>query len=255
MNEHFAIREHRGVRLLVYLPWWNEGVVHGMTMVDLDFRGERGVYSPSQQVLCRALEVNHLAVPAQVHGDKVYDLRSADSIERSLRAHSTLFKAEEGDAVLAPTQQGVADRRIAFGVLAADCVPVLVRAHTGWAAIHAGWRGLACGVIARAVSELDGISAAAVFAAAGGDRYQVGQEVVDAIGETAVCRSTADGRYLLDTAATAVKQLQLLGRISRIEAAEICTISDQRFYSFRRQGGECGRSLTFIVPGVCPKTA
>jgi copper oxidase (laccase) domain-containing protein len=248
MNERFAIKVHAGVRLLVYRPWWDEGILHGMTLSDLDFKGE--TMASSERVLCAALGVTDLAVPQQVHGDRSCDLRSAQSIESLASEKGKLFKSVECDALIAPTHQMIPARRVAFGVMAADCVPVLVRARTGWAAIHAGWRGLACGVIAKTLASLDGLIEAAVFAAAGGERYEVGREVVDAIGASAVFRKTADEKYLLDTAATAIKQLAECSGSLRAESAQICTISDQRFHSFRRQGEACGRSVAFVVPVV-----
>jgi copper oxidase (laccase) domain-containing protein len=107
---------------------------------------------------------------------------------------------------------------------------------------------LACGVIAKTVAALEGLVDAAVFAAAGGERYEVGREVVDAIGASAVYRQTADGKYILDTAATAIKQLAEYNAALPTKSAEICTLSDERFHSFRRQADLCGRSVTFVVP-------
>ncbi len=249
MNEHFAIQVHLGVRLLVYRPWWDEGILHGMTLAELDFKGAE---ASSTQALCTALGVTDLVVPRQVHGDRACDLRSAQSVRGALSEHGKLFKSVECDALVAPTHQPIPEHRIAYGVMAADCVPIIVRAGSGWAAIHAGWRGLACHVIAKAVAALplQGPCNAAVFAAAGGDRYEVGQEVIDAIGASAVYRKTADGKYMLDTAATAIRQLAECCGSLRAESAGICTISDQRFHSFRRQGDRCGRSIAFIVPAV-----
>jgi copper oxidase (laccase) domain-containing protein len=217
-----------------------------MTLADLDFKGE--ALSPSERALCAALEITDLAVPQQVHGDRACDVRAAHSIEGLLLTKGSLFKSVECDALIAPTHQTIPTRRVAFGVMAADCVPILVRARNGWAAIHAGWRGLASGIIGKTLRALEGVTDAAVFAAAGGELYEVGQEVVDAIGPSAVCRKTADGKFLLDTAATAIKHLRESSTALRAEGAEVCTISDQRFHSFRRQGQECGRSVAFVVP-------
>lgn len=248
MNEQFAIQVHSDVRLLVYRPWWEEGILHGMTLADLDFKGV--TMASSEKLVCVAFGITDLAVPQQVHGDRFCDLRTAESLENLLSEKGTLFKSVECDALIAPTQQTIPARRVAFGVMAADCVPILVRARSGWAAIHAGWRGLACGVIAKTVASLEGRVEAAVFAAAGGGCYEVGREVVDAIGTSAVYRKTADEKCLLDTAATAIRQLEECSASLRAESAEICTISDQRFHSFRRQGESCGRSVTFVVPAA-----
>jgi copper oxidase (laccase) domain-containing protein len=165
-----------------------------------------------------------------------------------LARHGSLVKGVRCDALIAPRAQVLRGSRVGFGVMSADCVPLLVRSKSGWAAIHAGWRGLACGVIANTLQAVEGIQEVAVFAAAGGGRYEVGGEVIEAIGSSAVHTTGHNGKFLLDTAQTALKQLQLVQPTVKAEVAGICTISDERFYSFRRQGQSCGRSLTFIIP-------
>jgi hypothetical protein len=91
MNERFAIRTHRGVRLLVYLPWWDAGILHGMTLADLDCKGDPPL--SAVQSLCAALEVADLAAPRQVHGAHACDLRSSRAIEERLKTHGELFKS------------------------------------------------------------------------------------------------------------------------------------------------------------------
>lgn len=87
------------------------------------------------------LEPPGLRRPRQVHGARVTDA-----------AACTRTPAPEADAVVSR----LAD--VAVGVVTADCVPLLVAAHDGRAvaAIHAGWRGLAAGVIAAGVRALTG---------------------------------------------------------------------------------------------------
>jgi len=225
---------------------------------DVDLRAAR--LEESERALCSVMDLSYLAIPEQVHGREYYDLRSAGAIGALLARQGGLVKGARCDALLAASTQVLKGSRIGFGVLSADCVPVLVRARGGWAAIHAGWRGLANGVIANTLGALEGVEEAAVFAAAGGLRYEVGQEVIDAIGPSAVysealkdngADSKGDkGGFLLDTAQTALKQLRAVIPSIRAEAAGICTISDLRFHSFRRDGERCGRGLTFVAPGV-----
>jgi copper oxidase (laccase) domain-containing protein len=89
-----------------------------------------------------------------------------------------------------------------------------------------------------------------VFACAGGQRYEVGVEVLSAIGAQSVfvpATHRADC-FLLDTAATAVRQLRDECPDLQVFAADICTISDTRFHSFRRDGEAAGRAITFVVP-------
>ena len=249
MDPSFGFVQHGPFELLVYLPWWRAGVVHGMTMRRHAFRGDSAARDVG--ALCESFRVEDLVVPRQCHGNGVLDLRP-ESVRRALVESSLgrLCRFEEGDALLIPCDQGTGGPRLAFGVMSADCVPVLLRAGTGWAAVHAGWRGLANGVIERAVKGLGGVVEGIVFASAGGAAYEVGREVVEAIGATAAFEPVRgrDDRALLDTAATAVNQLRRVAREAHLASAGICTIQEPRFHSFRRDGEAAGRGITFVVP-------
>lgn len=144
----------------------------------------------------------------------------------------------EADA-LVTSQRGV----VLTGVTA-DCVPVVLMAEDGVGVIHAGWRGLAAGVVAHAVVELSQLTGARpdnlvafVGPAASHCCYEVGDEVIEQIGESAV----VSGSHL-DSAGTAIRQLNQLG-VERIEAVDVCTIcSDSKVLnSFRRDGDNAGR--------------
>jgi copper oxidase (laccase) domain-containing protein len=158
----------------------------------------------------------------------------------------------EGDALIVPARQPLKGKRLLFGVLTADCVPVVLRGDSGLAVIHAGWRGLARGIIASTADALTEVRDGAVFACAGSGGsgfYEVGAEVVREIGVAAACIPSAfPERSLLDTAETAMTQLrQIYPKVSFV-SSEICTISDPRFHSFRRDADRAGRCVTFICP-------
>jgi YfiH family protein len=131
-------------------------------------------------------------------------------------------------------------------VLAADCVPVLLAdpAARVVAAAHAGWRGLAAGVVeaaAGAFAQRGGDPAAAVALvgpAIGPCCYEVGAQVRDAVAGRypAAAAVTRTGRPSLDLAAGAVEALRRSG-FARVRPAGECT-SDQpdRFFSHRRDG-------------------
>lgn len=126
----------------------------------------------------------------------------------------------------------------------ADCVPIVLMTEGGVGVIHAGWRGLAVGVIQQAVSalaEVTGSSPDRVVGFVGPSAsyccYEVGDEVIEQIGDTAV----VSGSYL-DSGGTAIRQLHQLG-IERIEAVDVCTIcsNPEVLNSFRRDGDNAGR--------------
>ena len=164
----------------------------------------------------------------------------------------------EADAALA-TRAGVA-----VGFVTADCVPVLVAAGGAVAAVHAGWRGLAAGVIPRAVAALAEAAPGSAPVAAVGPCiraccYEVDAPVLDALGARfgpalqAALRPARPGHALADLAALARAALLAAGlaeeRVGVVAGA--CTRCDaERFHSYRRDGPAAGRLLSWIeAPG------
>jgi YfiH family protein len=139
--------------------------------------------------------------------------------------------------------QATDGRDRALVALTADCLPVAVAGQGAVAMLHAGWRGLAGGVLAagvRAVRELgsDGDLSAAIGPGAGPCCYEVGSEVHDAFGDMSHARR---GRNL-DLKAIAREQLERAG-VGVVADIGICTIcSDAEIlFSHRRDGGSTGR--------------
>jgi copper oxidase (laccase) domain-containing protein len=245
MHPDFSFVLHHGIEVLVYTPWWEVGVLHGMTTRQLSF--DRSQAPNSAARLCAALGVEGLVLPTQVHGSTVLDLRGASLVRSGVGDEGYVLRQGECDAVLCASRGNVASCAYAVGVLSADCVPIIVRGASSVVLIHAGWRGLANGVIAKGVRALDVPQDAVVMACAGIGRYQVGNEVLEAIGGSAVYQETPQG-VLLDTGATAIKQLQAVAPGLQVVSAEICTISDPRFHSHRRDASLAGRCVTFFCP-------
>ncbi|MEY4667534.1 MAG: Laccase domain protein yfiH [Pseudomonadota bacterium] len=248
MNPRFEIVDHNGVQLLVYRPWWEEGILHGMTLGPISFGGDALLSSAGD--LCRATGLSMLANPQQTHGDQFFDARSAADVAALLSPERSLLRFGEYDGVIAPPEQNVPGERVGYAIATADCVPVVLRGSSGWGLIHAGWRGLANGIIGRVAYGLGEVVEAVIFACAGGERYEVGSEVVEAIGETASYRNAANGKFLLDTAETAAAQIRTVLPAKPIERSGICTIGDTRFHSHRRDGERAGRSITFVSPSL-----
>lgn len=246
INPRFQIIDHNGVELLVYRPWWEEGIVHGMTLRPLSFGGDDLV--SAAPVLCKATGLTMLANPKQTHGDLFFDARSSEDTVAQIAPERSLLRFGEYDAVIAPLTQNVPGEHVGYGIATADCVPVILRGSSGWGLVHAGWRGLANGIVTKVARALGDVVEAAVFACAGGDVYHVGAEVIEAIGASAMYRAIPNGKFLLDTAETASAQIRssLSGRAVKLSG--ICTITDGRFHSHRRDGERAGRSMTFVAP-------
>jgi YfiH family protein len=139
--------------------------------------------------------------------------------------------------------------------MTADCLPLLVcdRRGSAVAAVHAGWRGLAAGVIESALTALGGAPAdllAWLGPAIGPSAFEVGPEVRDALlaADPAVASAFQPGagdRWLADLFALARSRLTRAG-VTQIFGGGDCTWSDpDRFYSFRRDG-VTGRMASLI---------
>jgi YfiH family protein len=168
----------------------------------------------------------------QVHGNAVVDLAT-------LQGHAA---APQADASVS-TVPG-----LACAVLVADCLPVLFCTLNGRAvaAAHAGWRGLAGGVLENTVAALcvaarceSSELLAWLGPCIGPRQFEVGADVLHAFaGDEAhfVARPRADGsaRWLADLPALACERLRRSG-VSRLGGGQWCTVEDrQRFFSFRR---------------------
>jgi YfiH family protein len=170
----------------------------------------------------------------QVHGALVVD---ADTLADMSTEASTV--EPEADAAVARRPGTVC------AVMVADCVPVLLadRAGTAVAVAHAGWRGLAAGVIENAVTRM-GVAPRDVLAFLGpgiGPRaFEVGADVRDAFlardpRADAAFAPRSPGKWLADLYALARQRLAGIG-VASVHGGGLCTHSDpQRFFSYRRE--------------------
>jgi polyphenol oxidase len=185
-----------------------------------------------------------LALPAepawleQVHGTRVAELDAAGNA-----AHAP------ADAVTTRTRGRVC------AVQVADCMPVLLAARDASvvAVAHAGWRGLASGVLEATVARLDvapGGLCAWLGPAISARHFEVGGEVREAFvardpGAHTAFVPNARGRWQCDLAALARRRLEALG-VAEVSGGDWCTYADPaRFFSFRRDG-RCGRMAALI---------
>jgi YfiH family protein len=138
----------------------------------------------------------------------------------------------------------------------ADCLPVLLATRDGSevAAAHAGWRGLAAGVIEHTVRSFQSPARslhAWLGPAISVDAFEVGDDVREAFlarDSTAVdCfQANAAGRWQADLYALARRRLLASG-VSRVSGGGLCTAgSPDRFFSYRRDG-PCGRMACFVA--------
>lgn len=144
---------------------------------------------------------------------------------------------------------------VVCAVMTADCLPVLLAAD-GAAAVgiaHAGWRGMANGVIEATIARME-VDPARVIAylgpAIGPGAYEVGVDVRDAYcardGESQLAfRPKSEGKFWCDLYLLARQRLAHAG-VTRVYGGTACTFTDSdRYFSFRRDG-RTGRMASFI---------
>jgi polyphenol oxidase len=138
----------------------------------------------------------------------------------------------------------------AAAVFVADCLPILLAGEGAVAALHAGWRSLAAGIVPDGVAALRAAGAsgrieAALGPSARGCCYEVGEEVHAALPGGRVGRAhagEAGGPGNLDLAAVARRHLDA-AEVGWVHDAGLCTMCSEPslFFSHRRDGGTTGR--------------
>jgi YfiH family protein len=172
----------------------------------------------------------------QIHGAEVVAAESAAALPHA-------------DAAVARTRHRVC------AVLTADCLPVLLASRTGDAVgiAHAGWRGLACGVIEAAVAGM-AVPPSEIVAwlgpGIGPAAYEVGRDVRDCFvsQDANAARAFSDrgaGKYLADLYMLARQRLAGAG-VTAVYGGGFCTYAEsERFYSYRRDGAT-GRFASLV---------
>ncbi len=187
------------------------------------------------------LRPKDLALMRQVHGGEVVFVD---------RPTGPLAAVPQVDGMVTTTPG------LVLAVRVADCVPVLLSAPGGVAAVHAGWRGVAAGVVGRAVRmlcEVAGHEPAEVRAVIGPcisrEAYEVGGEVIDGMVRSGVPREVAgrvDGdRWRADCGGSVAYQLSAAG-VGVIDRVERCT-SHPTLFSWRHDGPGTGRQAGLVV--------
>lgn len=197
--------------------------------------------------------------------DAVSKNRQGLSKSLQLPAEPSWLQQVHGTNILSlgSNQQGcTADASIATkprqvcAVLTADCLPVLFcdRAGTRVAAVHAGWRGLASGILQATVQKL-----AVPFyeilvwfgPAIGPQKFEVGKKVYDTFTKSYPLTKYAfhqidENRWLANIYFLARECLDSV-KVTRIYGGKFCTYTEaERFFSYRRDGGITGRMASLI---------
>ncbi len=207
-------------------------------------------------------------------GDDVAAVReNRQRLQMALGIHEPLWLQQVHGTVVAEVGRdgpdmradAVVSRQIGrpAAILTADCLPVLFYCPGSApvvAAAHAGWRGLCAGVLEQTLLAM-AVNAADVQCwlgpAIGPLAFEVGEEVrqafvsCDAAAQSAFIEN-GQGKYLADIYELARLRLRAAG-VPQIVGGDFCTVSEPRFYSYRRAGSSsegqanpCGRQISMI---------
>lgn len=261
----FYWRERGGVKVLVCDPLERAGFVNGfstrlggvspfpendLNLAGFDEDSAENIAENRSRFLSAFDGEFRLATAWQVHGDSVKLVADESDIEMSDEKFDALVSNMPG---------------VFVGVKTADCVPVLMgdTATGAFAAVHAGWRGTANSIVAKAVErmrEVFGTRAAdlvcAIGPAAACERYEIGQDVIDLFERNfeaggKYLAPTRDGHALIDL--HRANKDQLIGTgvpEGAIFIAPFCTMErTDLFFSYRVEKklyGKTGRLLSVI---------
>lgn len=168
---------------------------------------------------------------------------------------TTVVAADEQPSGVIADGAYTSQPQIVCTVLTADCLPVLIcdRAATCVAAVHAGWKGLAAGVIESALAKLSVAPQELLVwfgPAIGPTVYEVGEEVLAAFiahdqQALQAFEKNNNGRWLMNLYGLATLRLQQCG-VTQIFGGDFCTYTDkEHFFSYRRDQ-QTGRMASLI---------
>jgi hypothetical protein len=162
--------------------------------------------------------------------ERVRELAGVARLAQGRQVHGARIVVDAEDVEEADGQVTTA-RGVAAIVLTADCLPVALAGPGGVGMVHAGWRGLAAGVLEAGVAATQAV-AAAIGPGVGPCCYEVGDEVRAVFGTS---------ERTLDLKAIARERLHAAG-VETIHDCGLCTACDaERFFSHRRDRGVTGR--------------
>lgn len=201
---------------------------------------DRAAVDENRRRAAAAFGIDRFCVPGLIHGTKVTAVGPARASD-----------GFEGPAELLAGADGTTTRTagVGLGAYSGDCV-IAILGHPGEgrvALVHAGWRGLAAGVLAAAARVFDDPRdvRAALGPAIGPCHYEVGPDVVLAVAAGSAAGVVAErrnGRHYLDLVGTTRAGLRAEG-VRRVVDTGLCTAcEEERLFSYRRDG-TTGRHL------------
>ncbi|MCC6931736.1 MAG: polyphenol oxidase family protein [Deltaproteobacteria bacterium] len=241
-NTNFYRIEYNGFTFFAYQPWWDQRVIHGFANRSLDV--SNGNFLESAGIR------DCLHLHQQIHSDIVIDINT----------HSS-YSAQPADGWFINDWRNI---KGIFGIKTADCVPVLIKAGSAMANLHAGWQGVVNGILDSGWKLVQSSSCSRdevevlLGPSAQGCCYEIGQDLVDTFQNkfaTLINQEQNEHSVLSRVGNKTHIDLKMLIKAwfislgilpSKIHDLRHCTICDLSYFSYRREHNLSGRQLTFI---------
>lgn len=198
-------------------------------------------------LLKKEFSLDNLFLLDQTHSADIVELSEFDLKYIKNKNYKIRNQRPKADAIIISNLSK--NNNFGFGILTADCAPLMFRSDKTLALVHSGWQGLANKIIEKVASrliKLDPNLSEVVIGPCAIYQYEVGKEVIEQIGESADYNELENNQYFLDVSQTAANQLKKFNHFN-IHQTRLCTITDNQFYSFRREQEKAGRHLTMLV--------
>jgi hypothetical protein len=196
---------------------------------------DTGSVAENRRLAAAALgaDPERVAMGWQVHGPEILEWDAAPQNGGFAHAGADLPKVDGHTTTAAG---------VPLLVLVADCLPVALVSPERVTMLHCGWRGLAAGIVERALEQFPESPHAVLGPAIGACCYEVGEEV---LAEFADLQGVANGR-MLSLNAVAQRKLQAAG-VTQIDSFPLCTsCRPDLFFSHRRDDGVTGRQAGLV---------
>lgn len=178
-----------------------------------------------------------------------------DKLALAEQVHGNQIEYVQNGGIYSQTDGLVTDKNnLILGIRVADCAAILLAdpQNQFLAAVHAGWRGAASGIISRSLSKLKDLGAktdsliAWISPCISTENFEIGEEVAEQFDKKYIDRSFGKKPHL--NLKEFIKD-ELTGSglsAHNVEVDPRCTISNKNFYSYRREQNKAGRLLAFI---------
>ena len=218
--------------------WLVNGFLHGFTGVSPFDRQD------TKDKIANILGIDCCLELEQIHSSEIIDIDELGVEEVEKRFQAGSLKA---DAFIFNLEQ---KKKFMAFIKTADCVPIIIKGTRRCAVVHAGWRGLASGIVEKAtelvIKKCSNRKIEAVIGPCICEKcYEVGDDVASNF-QNSCLKKKETGKYLLNLALAAELAIKSVRQDALVMTSSICTKENTNFYSYREDPKITMRNFTFV---------